>query len=84
VITEAPVRWRRSPPAGDAAGARVAAARSLNVAETERDRQQALAGTERQHVVLPLRKMREENHLSELFMKTLDGKRRRDRGPAPD
>jgi hypothetical protein len=81
VALEAPVRWRRDRPPSAASRAREAAVASLSTARTERDRQKGLADTEHHEVVAPLRRMREQNHLAELFIGTLERGRRRDSGP---
>jgi hypothetical protein len=75
VAVEAAVRWRRNRPPTDASRARQDAAESLASARDERDRQQGLADSEHHEVVTPLRRMREANHLAEMFMRTLEGRR---------
>lgn len=79
---EAAVRYRRNRPASDASRAREAASKSLDAARTERDRQQGLADSERHEVIVPLRRMREHNHIAEMFLDTLERGRRRDTGAA--
>lgn len=81
MAVEAPVRWTRRRLPTDASRAREAAAESLSAARTERTRQQDLADAEHHEVVAPLRRMREQNHLAELFMRSLE-RGRRDSGPA--
>lgn len=75
------MHWRRSRPLTDASRARVAAARSLSTASAERDRQQGLADAEHREVITPLRRMREANHLAEMFRQSLE-RGDRDTGPA--
>jgi hypothetical protein len=81
VALEAPVPWRRRRPPTDASRARQAAAESLDTARTERSRQQGLADDERHSVIAPLRRIREKNHLAELFIETIE-RGRRDSGPS--
>lgn len=81
MAVEVPVRWTRRRLPTDASRAREAAAESLSAAETERARQRGLAEAEHHEVVAPLRRMREKNHLAELFIATLE-RGRRDSGPA--
>lgn len=78
---EATVRWRRSRLPTDATRARQAAAQSLSAAAAERDRQQGLADAERHEVIVPLRRIREHNHVAEMFLKSLE-RGHRDSGPA--
>ena len=71
-LEAAPVRFRRSRMPTDALRAREAAAESLAAAAAERDRQQGLADAERHEVIVPLRRIREHNHLSEMFLRSLE------------
>jgi hypothetical protein len=52
----------------DSAGAAVDAAASLQRAEIELARQRAVASAEEHHVLDPLRRMRERNHIAQDFM----------------
>lgn len=79
-MMEAPVRWRRDRTAARAHAAAgeqalAAATESLRKARQERDRQEDLAAAEHVSVILPLRRMREQNHFSDLIIGTI----RRDR-----
>lgn len=66
------MRWRRKPPVlPDPASAAAEAVVSREYAEAELERQKAVAHTEHTEVVAPLRRMRERNHLAEMFMRTI-------------
>jgi hypothetical protein len=67
------MRFRRKDPARpDPAGAAArAAGASREHAETELERQKSAAHAEHAEVVAPLRRMREKNHLAEMFIATI-------------
>lgn len=82
-VEAAPVRWRRNRPPTDGSRARTAAAESLRTANAELARQRGVAAAEHSDVVLPLRRIRERNHVAELIAGMIE-RGHRDSGPATE
>ena len=65
-------RRHGQPPGGGALGAAAEAVASRERAEAELGRQRDARAAEHRDVVAPLRRMRDRNHLAEMFIRTIE------------